>query len=255
MGLSFKLQRICPTCGMKVSDKNKSGYCNKHRDRTGVNNPFYGKTHKKETIEASKIKISAISKKLWENPEYRNNIIAKVSKPRRESFKKEQSDRITQWYIDNPNQIERRRITMMASWDEGRLRHLDHAAYNSSKGEKALFELLHTIFGEYVEHKTITNTVNDGHRFFIPDAICLGDSVIEYYGDYWHANPTRFNAGDIVHHGITAGEIWERDRSRIDSLENLGYHVYIVWEHDFKENKMAVMKELDAAINWDACSA
>ena len=40
MSLTYKLNRICPVCGTKISDKNKSGFCNRHRDRTGKNNSF-----------------------------------------------------------------------------------------------------------------------------------------------------------------------------------------------------------------------
>ena len=58
MSITYKLNRTCPTCGIRISDKNKSGFCNKHRDRTGINNPFFGKTHSKDTKEI--LKISSI---------------------------------------------------------------------------------------------------------------------------------------------------------------------------------------------------
>jgi len=54
----YKLNKRCPTCNKLLLDKNTSGFCNKHRDRTGLNNSFYGKTHSLETI--SKIKEKTI---------------------------------------------------------------------------------------------------------------------------------------------------------------------------------------------------
>lgn len=44
MSATYRLNKLCPVCGKRLSDKNKSGYCNIHRDRTGENNPFFRKT-------------------------------------------------------------------------------------------------------------------------------------------------------------------------------------------------------------------
>lgn len=54
MSSTYKLNRVCPVCGKLLNDKNKTGYCNKHRDRTGANNSFYGKRHSKETVDKIK---------------------------------------------------------------------------------------------------------------------------------------------------------------------------------------------------------
>lgn len=46
-GISYKL---CPVCNNnQISSKSKT--CGDCRDRTGTNNPFYGKTHSEETIQ------------------------------------------------------------------------------------------------------------------------------------------------------------------------------------------------------------
>ena len=64
MSHTYKLNRTCPTCGKSISDKNKSGYCNRHRDRTGTNNTFYGKTHSQETINSIKEKSIGITNQI-----------------------------------------------------------------------------------------------------------------------------------------------------------------------------------------------
>ena len=63
MSSTFKLNRTCPTCGCKVSDKSKTGYCTHHRPRTGENNPFFGKHHNfsEEKREEIRKKISALT--------------------------------------------------------------------------------------------------------------------------------------------------------------------------------------------------
>lgn len=74
MGITYHLNRVCPVCGVRVSDTNKSGYCNRHRDRTGTNNSFYGKKHSKETIDKLKVSCKKASIKLWQNENYANNV-------------------------------------------------------------------------------------------------------------------------------------------------------------------------------------
>lgn len=62
--------------------------------------------------------------------------------------------------------------------------------------------------------------------------------VVECYGDYWHCNPSKciptyYNK--LVH--LTAQEIWNRDKERIDMLRKAGYTVEIIWENSNKRFK------------------
>jgi G:T-mismatch repair DNA endonuclease (very short patch repair protein) len=59
--------------------------------------------------------------------------------------------------------------------------------------------------------------------------------VVELYGDYWHANPERYEP-DFVHPttGLTAKETWKRDRKRARKIEKLGYKVMVIWEREMK---------------------
>ena len=58
-GTGFNSFHYCPICNISViSDSAK--VCTNCRDRTGVNNTFYGKTHSKETLE--KLRISNIGR-------------------------------------------------------------------------------------------------------------------------------------------------------------------------------------------------
>ena len=251
MSAEFKLNRVCPTCGIRVSDTNKSGSCNRHRDRTGTNNPFYGKRHSKETIEAMTEKTRAATIKKWEDPEYRNKVIEGTSKPRRISFKKEQSARITKWYEDNPEQREIRSKRMKRSWEEVSIIPGASTSSNSSKIEKELFSYLQSIFGTDV--KKISIKFENG-KWLIPDAICLGYDIIELYGDYWHANPSKYVSTDIIHHGISASRIWESDRSRELLLKEYGFRVSIVWESDFRRSKEKSLSHIITMIDWESCS-
>ena len=61
------------------------------------------------------------------------------------------------------------------------------------------------------------------------------NKVIEFYGDFWHANPTIYKENDVVRNGLTAKEIWKHDEARINLLtEKFNLNVRIVWECDSK---------------------
>ena len=100
-----------------------------------------------------------------------------------------------------------------------------------SKGEIELFNLIKT---------TIDKTVkaNVPIDWYIVDII-TGKKIIEFYGDYWHANPnnvdrmiraSKYTKSDIR-------RIWKKDKIRIAYLKKLGYDVLVVWESDWNKRK------------------
>ena len=247
MSISYKMGRRCQTCDVPISDKNKSGFCNKHRDRFGINNPFFGKHHNEEAIEKAKKRQSLITKNLWKDPEYRNKVIKGTSKPRRESFKKEQSLRIKKWFRDNPEQGDLRSVSMSKKWKDGVLT-IRRSQTRSSKIETKFINDLKKIYD--VEIKTL----KIGGRTFFPDMLCLRDMVIiEFFGNFWHANPSIYSKNDIIHKDITAKDIWLKDKERINFLKKSGYDVYIVWEKDYKDNPELTVSKFDF-LNWESCS-
>ena len=67
----------------------------------------------------------------------------------------------------------------------------------------------------------------------------LNGKIIEFNGDYWHANPSLYNAESILNtkNGqMLAKTIWKKDKRRYDALTKLGYKLHIVWECDYKNN-------------------
>lgn len=70
--------------------------------------------------------------------------------------------------------------------------------------------------------------------------------IIEFNGDYWHANPKIYK-DDAVIRGKTAKYIQERDRLKIKTAEELGYRVMTVWESEYRENKKDILEEV---VKW-----
>ena len=73
--------------------------------------------------------------------------------------------------------------------------------------------------------------------------------VIEFLGDYWHANPKRYNSDEIIiHHqkSICVKDIWKYDKQRKRNIcKVLNNPIYIeVWESDWKENPDKVIEEI-----------
>lgn len=81
-------------------------------------------------------------------------------------------------------------------------------------------------------------------KFVFPDFM-YGNKIIEFYGDMWHMNPSKYDINDVCcfNKSLIANDIWESDKKRISFLTNKGYDVKIIWEHDYNNDKDKVIKE------------
>ena len=92
-------------------------------------------------------------------------------------------------------------------------------------------------FGYDVEwHPSIIDTINQ--KTYFPDFMINDKYYIEVYGDYWHANPIKYNETDFVARGKLAKYIWEHDANRISVIKKLtNKPVFILWESDLRSGK------------------
>lgn len=67
--------------------------------------------------------------------------------------------------------------------------------------------------------------------------------IIEFNGDYWHANPKIYKDTTIIR-GKTAVDIQRRDMLKLKTAEDLGLKTLVVWESDFKQNKESTINEV-----------
>jgi hypothetical protein len=129
-------------------------------------------------------------------------------------------------------------------------------AGSMSKISLALFEKIDCPGARWGK-KTETNqgemmiTLSEKKRVMID--FSLGTKLIEFYGDYWHANPKKYSSTDIIitrkAGPIAGGLIWKLDEERKQALEALGYELHIVWENDFKTNPEKVIQECKNFLN------
>ena len=102
-----------------------------------------------------------------------------------------------------------------------------------SKIEKLLFNDIKELFIDAKENMIIESN----NKLLFPDII-IDNIIIEFYGDYWHMNPKKYNVDDINKNTqLSAKTIWQKDRKRNFYLQSLGFIVLIAWEDDYRNNK------------------
>lgn len=70
--------------------------------------------------------------------------------------------------------------------------------------------------------------------------------IIEFNGDYWHANPAIYTETAKIR-GKTALEIRNRDMLKLQTAHQCGLRTLVVWESEFKADKLATVNK---AVKW-----
>jgi len=76
--------------------------------------------------------------------------------------------------------------------------------------------------------------------------IRVGNKIIEYNGDYWHANPKIYDSSHVFKRNnkkINAKNIWEKDNKKILTANKNGYEVYVIWENEYKKDKIGTIEK------------
>ena len=63
--------------------------------------------------------------------------------------------------------------------------------------------------------------------------------AIEFNGDFWHANPSKFNRDDDIYYK-KAWEIWNNDKNKRILCEKNNIRLLIVWEDDWLNNQSII---------------
>lgn len=79
-------------------------------------------------------------------------------------------------------------------------------------------------------------------RYIRMDFVNLDRQVcVEFLGDYWHANPKKYAAEEIIRYpnkvAKKAKDVWEQDENKFDQISKRGLRVITVWESDYLKNK------------------
>jgi hypothetical protein len=64
------------------------------------------------------------------------------------------------------------------------------------------------------------------------------NTVYEFYGDFWHGNPSRYLSEDInLANKRSFGDLYHATIEREELLKSAGYNLITIWESDYKNTK------------------
>ena len=79
-----------------------------------------------------------------------------------------------------------------------------------------------------------------GFRYYYDFYIPSLNAIIEFNGDYWHANPEKYSSGSYLKiqrvGDVLVDDIWERNKRKKEVAESNGYNFFVIWEKEYKEH-------------------
>jgi len=89
----------------------------------------------------------------------------------------------------------------------------------------------------FLKNINVNFDVNVCNLIGSPDIVITPNICIFADGDYYHANPKKYNENDYIEKcRKTAKQIWEYDAKVTSELQKQGYEVIRFWEHDINKN-------------------
>jgi len=237
IGESFIIEKSCSKCKKNITytSKHKTICCRNYFNsikkkslcklcslelQNGPGNPFYGKTHKIETKE-------------------------KISKSRKGKGTGDTNA------MSNMVHREKAKINLLKRWDSGELEHIRKKmslklketiisgkikSSPISKKEKEIYDFLTQKGFEVIQTYPILTKTCD---IYIPQF----NLIIEYFGDYWHCNPTKYDADYFNQKKQKyAIELWDYDKKKLELIKSFGYNLEVVWESDLRYNNKLLEK-------------
>jgi G:T-mismatch repair DNA endonuclease (very short patch repair protein) len=128
---------------------------------------------------------------------------------------------------------------------------------NHSDVSRRLFEELQMRMTDELLFGDRELTVRGKDRYFKLDCTIAGTKkAIEFFGDYWHANPRKYADNHPIRRldeggFVTAQEIRARDAGRLQQLQDAGFDVLVVWEADYMDDPEGTVARCVAFLNTD----
>lgn len=120
-----------------------------------------------------------------------------------------------------------------------------HSKTYSKMSQELFWQLYKEL--DLIEQDTKFFELNEEQLFYNHNNVIKVDfkyknNIIEFNGDYWHANPEIYKEDDFIN-GKTAEETWKKDDLRYEFLKSAGYNVLVVWENEWKKDKDSIINK------------
>ena len=93
----------------------------------------------------------------------------------------------------------------------------------------------------------------NGKNYYLDYYVPSMNIAVEFNGDWFHFNPSKYKADDVVEqfgHPVSVKERWEQDANRIEDIESTGINVAVLWESDYvKMNDTQLINFIKTKIN------
>lgn len=115
---------------------------------------------------------------------------------------------------------------------------------NYSKSSQVFFQLLEQTLNSKAYYK-----LKNYEKQFFGKSVDFYDpstkTVVEYYGDFWHRNPSMYKS-EFTAYNKTSCQVWEEDERRIKLIKTHPEvkKVVVVWESDVKKNPQQVIEHV-----------
>jgi very-short-patch-repair endonuclease len=203
-----KTYRKCEKCNKRLARHTKGKHCAKCRERTGKQNPFFGKRHtvttRQKMVSSNKRRDIKTYKGGVRNPEVSRQIQKRY------------------WArLSSEEKAERLKSFIVAGQKYNK-------KSSQTRIENSLADLLKELSCTFERNAQIGRHNVD---FLVNKRL-----IIECFGDYWHCNPKLFQKADYNKSlKMTAQDKWAKDAKRKIALEAKGYTLISFWESDIKE--------------------
>jgi len=117
--------------------------------------------------------------------------------------------------------------------------------FTVSKAERELIKMLSESYPDIETSYSIF--YDEGSKYYIYD-IKVGDKIIEYNGDFWHANPKIYD--ETFYNRVSkksAKDIWEKEVHKDKIANDNGFDVLKIWESEYKSDKQEC---IDRCVNF-----
>lgn len=252
------MEKICKTCGKKFVARKERIYCSLDcyfDDYKGKPKPIgFGEKISKALKGRPKpymrgSKNPNYGNVLQSKPEARKKFLIEVKK-RGQPWTKKHREEHSKRMLGPTNKMRGRHHTKETREKISRIKKEQYASgsvkIREYKRSKAELEIEKFLISKGIKFKAQYHIRGNPYTydFYFPDHNLL----LEYQGDYWHANPKKYSSNEYINiqgSGPTlVKDIWNRDEHKKRLAENRGYIVLYIWENNYRKYGIDCIKEV-----------